>query len=413
MAETLTLPGVKGAFAVGLAWRHEDTVPKGRVLRELSQEKGRWGVVYRTTAGTVQVGFCAPVDGVRVAGRLRSLAAMVADSRPQPWMGLFRLGEDHYWYIAVRNGQEIIPDGDQVGTHEAVMQVRENHLRLGDWNECEGTLADLAAVVLTTPRRPALRDFRARPRLRLAITSGVLMVSGVSALYIKQANDREATLALQKVAADAARIQQLQQPLPSVALAACAHAWHAQALAMSGWVLNTWSFHVDAAGMPSTSASWQRAGGLASDAPGALVTDGQHADRSSLDESGPGTGLALRTGKPVAQAVAERAIWSLAQTWGMTLTIEPERAGNPANQTSQGMATASAQAAVPWLERAVHFTTAMPPWKLQGSAFDAVPGLRVTEVSTDTGSGLWQVSGMLYTLRVGVAASVASRAGVA
>jgi hypothetical protein len=409
MAEQLKLPGVKGAFAVGLAWRHEDTVPKGRVLRELSHEKGRWGVVYRTTAGTVQVGFCAPVDGVRIPGKLRSLAAMIADSRPQPWMGLFRLGEDRYWYIAVRNGQEIIPDGDQVGTYEAVRQVRESHLRLGDWNEFEGTPADLAAVVLTTPRRPALRDLRARPRLKFAVTAGVLMVSGISALYIKQAFDREATLALQKVAADADLTRQLQQPLPSAVLAACAHAWHAEALAVNGWVLNTWKFRVSATGVPNTSSAWQRAGGLASHAPGVLASDGQHADRSTLDESGSGTGLALRTGKPVAQATAERAIWSLAQTYGMTLTIEPERPGNPPSQTSQGVAAASAQPAAPWLERAVQFTTAMPPWKMQGSAFDAVPGLRVTEVSTDTSSGLWQVSGTLYTIR----AAATAQAGAA
>lgn len=53
MAEFLTLPGVKGNFAVGLSWRHEDAAPKQKELRLLAENYGSWVTVFTAGGGGI------------------------------------------------------------------------------------------------------------------------------------------------------------------------------------------------------------------------------------------------------------------------------------------------------------------------------------------------------------------------
>ncbi|MCL6470639.1 MAG: type 4b pilus protein PilO2, partial [Ralstonia sp.] len=63
MAQVLNLPGIKGTYAVGLTWRHEDARPSRAALRKKARDlQARWSVVHQTRTGHVQAGFCAGLE---------------------------------------------------------------------------------------------------------------------------------------------------------------------------------------------------------------------------------------------------------------------------------------------------------------------------------------------------------------
>ena len=85
MAHALTFSGVKGAFAVGLSWQHEENLPKAQNLRKLARQLGpnvRWGVAFKNAHGTFQSALCEPIAGVKPS-RARPLAAIVATAHPR------------------------------------------------------------------------------------------------------------------------------------------------------------------------------------------------------------------------------------------------------------------------------------------------------------------------------------------
>ena len=60
-----------------------------------------------------------------------SLAAIVASTHKQPWEGVFKIADNLWWYIAVRNDHSILPEGDIVGTMEQITAAR-NHNNYDD-----------------------------------------------------------------------------------------------------------------------------------------------------------------------------------------------------------------------------------------------------------------------------------------
>ncbi len=247
MAELLSLPGVKGTYAIGLGWRHEDAIPKAKALKAMAEEKGRWGVVYKTSADAIQAGFCDPIEGAKSPRGIKALAAVVADAHPQPWLGTYDLGNGLHWLLAVRDGNEVIPDGDVVGTLEAIHQAREKHLPLGDWKEVAGTLSDLADIARATRKQPALRDLNGQSWVLwggvAAGTAAILAAGGAWYWHQLQVEaERQAQLAAAR--AREAAMRQRQQvvvlpwtllPAPSAVLSACdvrgtSSPLHAQAL---------------------------------------------------------------------------------------------------------------------------------------------------------------------------------------
>lgn len=407
MAELLSLPGVKGNYAIGLGWRHEDVVPKAKALKAMAEEKGQWGVVYATSAGAIQAGFCEPIEGAKSPRGIKALAAVIADAHPQPWLGTFDLGNGLHWLLAVRDSNEVIPDGDVVGTLEAIQHAREKHLPLGDWNEVAGTLSDLADIARATRRQPALRDLKGSSWVLwagVALGTAAILAAG-GAWYFHQLQveaERQAQLAAAR--ARAAAVRQRQQvvvlpwtllPAPSSVLTACEHAWNEQPLALSGSVLVSWTCSVSAEGT-AVNVAWKRYGGTASEMPGAMTTPDSSSEQRAYPKPDMGLPALATTDKP-----AETAAWDMAQAYSVPLVLVAAKA--PAVLPGSDGASQPVPA---WLSKTATFEQPAPPWlTIDAQALDLVPGLRVTEVTFNVDKNMWSSTGSLYSLPVAPAAA--------
>jgi hypothetical protein len=405
VAEVISIPGVKGIFAVGLAWRHEDSMPDAKVLRDRAAAYGRWGVVRKASNDQFQLGQCEPISG-KSPGKLKSLAAIVVEHRPSPWRGLFELPDGRFWYIAVRDMQ-VIPGGDEIGTAEELRAVRARHAKMSGFpEELKGTIESLAEIVGNTAKAPVLRDLLRRKWVRIALIAGLVVeLAGAAIGYsvyvgMKEKAEQEA-LAAQKRAiaaavqahndAEARILPWTREPMPAESLGACASAWSGQ-LSKSGWTLAAWQCQVSQTGLTITR-NWSRAGGVAADAPGTLAPDGQ----ASVETLQVPVHFDVPSPLAATQAVATRAIWTVAQANGLALTVNAptERLPLP------GTAPANAQQ-VPWVVAPVTFSLVAPPW-LNGidASFDSLAGLRLKEVDWKVGTAQpWSAMGTLYSLRV-------------
>ncbi|WP_144157350.1 type 4b pilus protein PilO2 [Paraburkholderia sp. BCC1885] len=414
MAAIVKLPGVKGSFAVGLSWRHEESVPGRGSLHALAAAKGRWAVIRKTSAGTVQVGLCDTPDGMESGKGMHALAAVVADLRPQPWMGVYRLAENQYWYIAVRDAQEVLPDGDQVGTLEEISRVRQRHLAYGEWIPIEGSIDDLCEMAMTVPVTSVLRDMRRGQGTPVLLAVAFVLGIGV-ALATWRGHERaiaqRAWLARQHALAARAPVPEAapwrHEPRPSAVLGSCGNAWQVQPLATAGWTLTRWRCELqahEAQGLRLTT-SWTRSGGLANAAPGVLAPDAQHASASTLVD----VSFEVAPEVLLHAADARRAVWSFAQTYG--LRLEPESA--PTVAVLPGATPGRVPAVNAWSATAYRLTLDSPPWPDLGNAFDAVPGLRINRVDFDFGTLQWTVSATLYAWQEAAGAAVPGRGALA
>ncbi|RWA55693.1 hypothetical protein AU476_06160 [Cupriavidus sp. UYMSc13B] len=401
MAQLLSLPGVKGTYAVGLAWRHEDAIPKAKALRELAAERGQWGIVYTTSAGAVQAGFCDPIDGVQSPRGVKALAAVVADAHPQPWMGIFDLGNDLYWLLAVRDGNEVIPDGDLVGTLEQVHSARDRHLPLGDWNERAGALDDLASIANVTAKQPVLRDLKGQPwALWGGLAGGLAAILAVGAVWYWHTQQVEAERQARLAAARAreAALRQRQQvvvlpwtllPAASSALAACEQAWKDQALGRTGWILSSWKCAVSSDGA-SIVVNWTRKGGTAAEAPGTATNRDSALTQHALPKPDMGQPALATTERP-----AEIAAWTMAQTYAVPLQLMEEPGPKPIPGSSDGNPPPPPS----WVAKTAIFDMVAPPWRVvDAQGLDMVPGLRLTEVTFNAATMVWSTAGKLYAL---------------
>lgn len=404
MAQLVSLPGEKRAYVVGLAWRHEDAVPKQKAMRALAAEKGRWGVVATTSAGGVQAGFCEPPEGAETSSKVRALAAVVADAHPQPWNGIFDIGHGRFWYIAVRDGQQVIPDGDQVGSREQMEAARDQHRAYGAWDEHDGTLSELSEIAQGTPRQPAMRHYGpasvSTRRLASVVGAAVLVVAGSGFAWrwhLQQVEaERLAELARARAGQVAAPVvfPWATQPMPSDALDACQREWNAQTLADRGWVLATWRCALDAQGV-TVDSTWARDGGLADAAPGTVDQTGDKATHSATwPLTWPRLSRQALTAEP-----ARLAALTFAQVNGLTqgngafleLVAVPPPAAPPGSNSAPPPAPpwAQATATIDKLEA--------PPWmRLDSGALDDVIGLRFTDMSYN--GTVWKLSGAVYSV---------------
>jgi hypothetical protein len=420
MAHVLTLPGLKGLFAVGMSWRHEDTVPKAKVLRGLAADMGKWGTVYTASGGGVQVGFCNPIDGLKSPGKARSLAAAVADEFPQPWRGIFEVGPGLYWYIAVRDGQEILNDGDVVGTQDDVARIWEEHGRLPEWKteHTDKPIEIIANAVKAKGKVPRLRDLGYDPTMLYigAGAAGLLLLAGAAvAMYIHHSRQEELALrqslaaraaALSaKAAADAksAIMPWASLPLTHDVFTLCQDQWSQQALSIKGWALSTWTCSADSAGI-SIASKWTRNGGVANDAPGKLDDGGES---STQDTAMPETFGGLNQDALPGDA-APRAMYTLAQTYGVKLQLV-----HPVMVPKETPDAPNAAPPPPWLSYPVTMDLNAPPWLEIGAApFDQVTGLRISSIEFNNDKRVWTTNGQLYGMRdmPAVSAAMASDA---
>jgi hypothetical protein len=417
MAHVLTLPGVKGMFALGMSWRHEETVPKPKVLRELAADMGRWGTVYTASGGGVQVGFSHPIEGLKSPGKAVSLAAAVADEFTQPGRGIFKLAHDLYWYVAVRDGQEILNDGDVVGNADHVARVWQEHDRLQPWaTELTDKPLDIIADAVSAKRKLArLRDLSYDPS-KLYVGAGVigllgLIAAGVAgyvhhqreeALMQKQVAAARAAAAAAQAAADAKAsiLPWASLPLPHDVFGLCQSQWGQQALSVKGWAMQAWTCTASAAGI-SIETKWRRAGGVANDAPGNLDSSGETSTQLTFRA---GTYSGLNRDALTGEA-APRAMYTLAQTYGVRLQLTPP----PVMVPKETPDAPTASPPLPWLSYPVAMDLNAPPWLEIGTApFDQVTGLRIASVRYDVDKRSWTTGGDLYAMREAVATDTAA-----
>lgn len=408
MAQILSFPGQKGAFAIGLTWQHEEVQPSKSAVRASAMALGRhfrWGIVHQSAEGAVQSGFCEPMAGVKVSA-VKPLAAIVAGQHQQPWMGLFHLQDSLYWYVAVRQGHAIISGGDRVGTIEELDTIRARHRALGDWTEVEGTLRDLAAMARASKGVSAMHDVLTGPwrstAYALAAVSAVGAIAGGGWYWydMQQEAEREAQRARQRAIAAAQRLNEAARPRtlpwveeasPSVFLQACRRAWDGQPLAESGWTMAAWRCKPATATTLHIETSWKREGGVAANAPGSLSADGNQANATAVARAA----FLPSPSEIAAIGEAQRAIWTYAQARGMALQVTMP----PALLPSDGKTPVD-----PWLVMTADINFGTPPWLGMGAGLDNVAGLRLTEVSYEAATQTWKGVGKLYAQRNGNAA---------
>lgn len=386
MAEIIEVAGRR--WIAGLRWRDCPPRPKMAVLREIGDELDMSWAAPRTMGSVSQAGFCRPIPGVKLTG-LCSMAAAIAKAYPQPWLGVFKIAENKWFYIAVRDGHGILPRGDVIGDEDTIAKAQEEHDGYSGWEPRIGTLADL---------EPLLRDSRAEKRLvpvrslepisPWRVVLPPVVVLGVAAGGIVLWRDHEAAVRKAreaKLAAERAREAAAQRaisplkrtPTPTAWLAACRTAVIDLPLSVDGWALSSLSCGTHAARVV-----WKRE-------PGATVLarpKGAITDQGNKVEQAIGFSP-LRPGADDAAGLAasETALYGLLQRIGvqaqMSQVQEPHAL--PGARAKHGPAP------IPRMQ--VGFTLPVAPWDI---SFRGVPGLRLS-TATEVKNG-WHVKGTLY-----------------
>ncbi|MDE2343658.1 MAG: type 4b pilus protein PilO2 [Betaproteobacteria bacterium] len=170
-----------GLWLVGMDWESREAPQSNSQIRARAREIGADMAVQRIVDGAVQVGYGFPIEGLKPAGNIRSLAASVAQGVKQPWLGIYQLDEERYWYVAVRDGFQIMPGSDIVADRETVDALRREHRGLsGDWTQKEGTLEHLELLIDQFATRSPKVWFlnRSKRPLYLTIATCCLVLAG-------------------------------------------------------------------------------------------------------------------------------------------------------------------------------------------------------------------------------------------
>jgi len=381
MAKILKLGKLR--YVVGMRWTSFETIPKTSELREDAERlRASWACV-RVGDASIQAGFCNIPKGRKRQrlSKVYSLAAMVAETRRQPWQGTFHLGKGLWWYIAVRDGHAILPDGDVVGGEDDVRAARECHAGYSDWDSVDGDakmLLDLTEAVGV--RRAAVRALYGGGIQATRLLSGLLLVSALigGLLYWQhlreQARQRAIALARAQQQISAASLPPsplLTSPPPNRWLAACGAIISFLPLSSYGWSLDQVTC------LPaSVSVHWLRGPGavvsVSKRPSGEVAANGEAVDQSlplALDAAGKDDAI------PLAEAVMQLRGW--AQSAGFKLTVTPQSAAPGAAPT-------------PLQQTAVSLDLPVSPFGMELP----IPGLRLTKLAT-TATG-WRLEGTLY-----------------
>jgi len=403
----IQLPGDKRHFVVGMGWRHEDRPPSGKTLRAAAKDRGRWVCKRRTGMGSHQTGF-STLDVGKKKVSMQSLAALVADAKPEPWLGIFDLGNDLYWYIAVRDNQEILHDGDLIGGPEEIAKARERHASLGEWSYVDGATDDILKLIATSKASAPVFDSQARPWLAPAVGLSVAVAASFAGASLWHRHEARVELDQQMAMAKQRAIEQAMQarmPKPAPVLpwtqlasaadflSACGNAFAQTPLAQDGWVLSSWACQQNPGGSGSVSLSWMRVGGNDLNTPAGTLTN----NGDTVQGTAPLSNMLKPDSGPLLQRdPAERAIRSMAQSLALPLALSMT---SPAAQPSAKTASDEGKTPPPppWAIWTVGVEVPAPPWAfgMQGPS-GAIPGLRWTRVNWD--GSKWTLSGAMYVM---------------
>ncbi|MFT3960950.1 type 4b pilus protein PilO2 [Propionivibrio sp.] len=239
-------------YYLGMEWYAYPEAPARAEIQEKADLKGAQSYVLREGESALQVGFCAPSLDELPKGTV-SLAACLADSALQPWLGTFEVAPGRWWYIAVRDHNAVLPDGDVLGDEQQVKAAQDAHSGFVDWRYLSGTLDDLARMVTDTKAKGArLRSVRTTPgeRRRHVLAAGAATViaaaAAAGAWYVNDLQEQEALRQqrarqddLRRGKIDAAKAAFVSPfyltPAPARLLIACRQVFAATPISDQGW----------------------------------------------------------------------------------------------------------------------------------------------------------------------------------
>ena len=392
----------KRRWAAGLTWRTFEDRPRHADLQDMGDEvEARWYTV-RTGESALQAGFCSDPEEGKAKGA-SALAAAVADIRPQPWLGIFRINEHLWWYLAVRDGNAILPDGDVIGSEQEILAARERHSGFDDWEYLQGGIEELADLLEQSRRikgfRPAvLRTLYppspwpyAAAALAVALGAGGVWLHHRSAVLAQA--EREQALAMARREQEAAISRQApwrREPAPSVFLGACVQSIGQLPIAVSGWRFEGASCRFAGGGL-AIDVAWRRASPLATAAhrPAGMLSANGEMIFQPRSVALPAVSSPARTLLPVNEA--RDRFWAVAQAGALDAHLSSAAASGP---VLPGAGTATPKMASTLKIRAEF--TADPA--ILGAAFDALPGARFTALRFRPGKGAaWEALGVLHT----------------
>ncbi|MCC7005946.1 MAG: type 4b pilus protein PilO2 [Ottowia sp.] len=388
MAAILPIAGKQ--WLAGMTWRSYDNIPdKQDLLSDAEQLDHSWAAV-RIDEEAIQAGFCAPIDGMKRPTKVFSLAAMLADSREQPWLGIFKIREGLWWYIAVRDGHAVLPDGDVIGGEEEIRKARDNHAGYGDWKYFEGDIDALTNLIKSIAEKPTpVKSLVASNLPLLPITVAAMVVVGLAGGYMWWDTHQQEAIA-QAARAKALAMVQLQgqqlqnqpptntplisKPTPDIWLSACEQVIGQLPLAHHGWEITQVGCDLTAVNV-----HWVRKNGatVANRPEGDVSADGEAIHQS--------ISLTLSSNKSdddaIDLATATLALRAWTQAISAPLQINQAAAINaqqdPNLPPSMPHATVSMDISISPFELAI-----------------AIPGLRLTNLNS-TAAG-WNLKGVIY-----------------
>lgn len=383
----------KRQWAVGMTWRSFEQRPTRIELREDATELKANLAAVRLTAQSRQAGFMASADGDKNRPHgVYSLAAAIADAREQPWLGIFRVADDLWWYIAVREGQAILPDGDVIGDQNTILAARARHESFTDWNYVKGDAADLLSLIDGQGKKLRLVPVQSLEPVSLVLP--ILSITAVSLLLlggglwwhhyqVVQQQEHAARIAAEraKIAAEAAAISPLvKSPLPGVWLSACE-----SKIATTPLTIANWSLTAVACSTTAATTTWHRNDGatVLARPNGAIDTTGDQIVQTipiapSDIPNGPDNGAGL--------PASNLALLAILQPLGITPHISMSMTPPPL----PGASSPSQTPPIP--KEDVTFTLPLDPTTLP---FNRVPGLRLTGLTIDTDNN-WNLTGTIY-----------------
>ena len=433
----------KTRWYLGMIWNGFDTAPTSTQIKEEAAHYGAKHYALRISDLATQAGFSQGADlneggffsQFTHSGKTFSLAARLASAVAEPWFGVFDLGNGQYWYIAVRDGYSILPDGDLVGSREQIDEVRDVHAGFNDWRQVEGDVASLEELLAkitaqedegSAPKTALVRirslgssastHLGIRIPLSWKVVSLVLASLGLmgAAWYWQQlqAAEQERQKVVQERAAQAQKLaNQVLAPLafppPNLWLSACKEILFALPLSSQAWQLASLSCVNDQALV-----QWRLApGATVKERPqGMLNSDGSQISQSialaglkspptSLDSVSPdSTGNAIaRITQPGALETNLLALRFIAQSTGMELQLasQVDQPGSALpGQASPVVMSAGNLALKALPKRSFVLTSKVAPFAID---FSSVPGMRITKMNSSLNeSDGWKVEGTVY-----------------
>lgn len=235
-------------WVIGLVWRSFAERPSQHEYREDARMLGADWIVIQENLNVTQAGFC-PAVARHNQKKLHSLAAAVAEEYQQPWHGIFKINENIWWYIAVRDGQAILPDGDIAGDYNHVISARERHDTYSDWQTHDGTIDDLLPLLDLYKKNkniPYLKSINSTPIQKIIWPTFLILFFSIVGFLIYQHHENSLRVAEQRHMQAMLRAQRLNlsplatTPSPDEWLSACSTIINSLRISENGWIaLNT------------------------------------------------------------------------------------------------------------------------------------------------------------------------------